>query len=70
MKTVQCPNCGAEVPVDGLGRKRLPIPVKNVLDALRAYPTVKAAARSLSCSRGYVYKVLRDAGLTPKEARQ
>ena len=57
MKVI-CPHCGKSVEVSGLGRKRLDIPVKNVYDAVSKYPTVKAAAESLGCSRGYVYLIL------------
>jgi hypothetical protein len=55
---VFCPHCGESVEVNGLGRKRLDIPVKNVYDALAKHPTVKAAAEFLGCSRGYIYLIL------------
>ena len=46
MKVI-CPHCGKSVEVNGLGRKRLDIPVKNVYDAVAKHSTVKAAAESL-----------------------
>ena len=67
MMKVQCPYCGKEVPVNGVGRKRLNIGVKKVCDALKEYPTVSAAALELGCSKAYIYQTLKDAGLTVKE---
>jgi hypothetical protein len=61
---VTCPNCHSEFHVHGLGRKKLPIGVNNVCDALKTYPTITAAASALGCSRGYIYKVLQDSKLT------
>jgi hypothetical protein len=60
---IQCPKCGEKVVVNGLGRRRLDIPVKNVYDALLTSGNVSAAARSLGCSRGYIYKVLKANGV-------
>ena len=59
---VKCPNCGEKVVVNGLGRKSLDIPVKNVYDAIQRHGSVAGAARFLGCSRGYIYKVLKDHG--------
>jgi hypothetical protein len=64
---VQCPQCGETVAVNGLGRKPLAMPVTKVCDALRLYRDVLAAANSLGCSRGYIYKVLKTGGMTAKE---
>jgi len=64
---IRCPNCGKPVVVNGLGRKRLNIPLKNVCDALRLHRSVLAAANELGCSRAYIYKVLKAAGLTPAD---
>jgi len=58
-----CPSCGKEVMVKGIGRKSLGIPVKNVYDALQTYHNVTDAAKYLGCSRGYIYKVLKENGL-------
>ena len=62
----QCPNCGHSVVVNGLGRKRLNIPLKNVLEALQAHRSVKAAAQELRCSEAYIYNVLKANGLRLK----
>ena len=62
---VQCPHCGEMVTINGLGRKRLNIPLKNVCDALRLHRSVQTAANELRCSRAYIYKVLKTVGLTP-----
>ena len=60
---VRCPHCGKSVMVNGLGRKRLNIPLKNVCESLRAHRGVVAAAQELNCSRGYIFGVLRANGL-------
>ena len=62
---IQCPHCGKSVVVNRIGRKPLNIGVKIVSDALKAYPTVSAAALELGCSRGYIYKVLSKQGMKP-----
>ena len=64
---VQCPNCGKQVVVDGLGRKRLNIDVKNVCDTLRDSSTVAEAAKKLGCSRAYIYKIQKDKGISLKK---
>ena len=64
---VRCPHCGKPVVVNGFGRPRLNIPVNKVYDALHLYHSVTAAARELGCSRGYIYKVLRDSRLKSDE---
>ncbi len=66
---VKCPNCGTEVPVRGIGRKPLTIPVDKVRDALRASSTVRAAAKELGCSRAYIYKAVHLAGMSIEQAR-
>lgn len=65
---VYCPNCGKSVVVNGLGRKSLNMPVTKVYDALQAQHSVTLAAESLGCSRAYIYKVLKAAGLIPADA--
>ena len=60
---VECPHCGKTVTIKGMGRKRLNVSVKNVCDALQSHGTVTAAARELGCSQGYIYKVLKEAGM-------
>ena len=64
---VQCPHCGQTVVVNGLGRKPLNIPLKNVCEALQAHRNVVTAAQQLSCSQGYIFKVLKDNGLKLKD---
>jgi hypothetical protein len=49
--------------VNGLGRKRLDIPLKNVLESLQAYRDVTAVARDLGCSPSYIFGVLKKNGL-------
>lgn len=64
---VQCPHCGHSVVVNGLGRRPLNIPLKNVCEALRAHRSVVAAANELGCSQGYIFKVLKANGLKLKD---
>ena len=63
----KCPNCGEPVVVNGLGRKRLDIPLKKVCDALRTYRNVKSAAKELKCSPGYIFNELKANGLKLKD---
>ena len=56
---IPCPHCGESVVVNGLGRKRLNIPLKNVLESLRAHGNLVAATRELSCSQAYIFGVLK-----------
>lgn len=61
---VQCPHCGKTIDLGRVtGRKPLNIGVKNVRNALQEHRTVTAAAKELGCSRGYIYKVLKEAGV-------
>ncbi len=64
---VKCPHCGKDVMVNGLGRKLLNIPLKNVLESLQVYCDVTAAARELGCSLSYIFGVLKANGLKLKE---
>ena len=64
---IQCPHCGKSVAVNGLGRKPLNIPLKNVCDALCAHSSVAAAANELGCSPAYIFKVLKANGLRLKD---
>jgi len=61
---VRCPYCGKSVAVNGLGRKPFNVPVINVYDAIRLYQNIPAAAESLGCSRAYIYRVLKQYGMT------
>jgi hypothetical protein len=64
---IKCPYCGKEVTVNGLGRKPLNIPLKNVLESLQVNRSVTATARELGCSPSYIFGVLKANGLKPKE---
>ncbi len=64
---IKCPSCGNAVVVNGLGRKRLNIPLKNVCESLQAYRSVLEAANELNCSQGYIFKALKDNGLKLKD---
>jgi len=64
---VQCPYCGKSITVNGLGRKRLNIPLKNVCETLQSHRSVDAAAQKLNCSQGYIFQELKKIGKTPKE---
>lgn len=66
-KYVICPKCQTKVlAAYGLGRKPLNIPVNKVYGALHDSSTVTEAAEKLVCSRGYIYKVLKEHGMSPK----
>ena len=64
---VQCPHCGESISVNGLGRKPLNIPLKNICESLRTHRSVAAAAQDLGCSEGYIFKILNDNGLKLKD---
>jgi len=64
---VQCPHCGGQVTINNFGRRPLNIAVTKVCDALRLYRNVAVAANHLTCSRGYIYKILRANGLAPAD---
>ena len=61
---IQCPKCGEKVVVKAGGRKPLNIPLKNVYDAIQAHGSVAGAARKLDCSPAYIFKVLKDNGVS------
>ena len=64
---IQCPHCGERVVVNGLGRKRLNIPLKNICEALQSERRVAAAARQLHCSQGYIFNILKAHRLKPMD---
>lgn len=64
---VQCPHCGQSITVNGLGRKPLNIPLKNVCECLKEHGSVKAAAQELGCSQAYIFGVLKANGLRLKD---
>ena len=64
---IQCPHCGERVVVNGLGRKRLNISLKNICEALQSEQNVVSAARELHCSQGYIFNALKAQGLKPRD---
>ena len=64
---IPCPNCGEKIVVNGLGRKPLNIPLKNICECLRKHRSVARAAQELECSQGYIFKVLKANGLNLKD---
>ena len=60
---VPCPHCGKSVKVNGLGRKPLNIPLKNVCECLRRHNSIAEAADELRCSQSYIFSVLKANGL-------
>jgi hypothetical protein len=64
---IPCPHCGKSVVVNGLGRRPLNIPLKNVCESLRAHGNVVAAAKELNCSQAYIFKVLKANGMRLKD---
>jgi hypothetical protein len=66
MKVI-CPHCGNHIAVNGLGRKPLNIPLKNVLESLQVFCNVKAAAEELGCSQSYIFGVLKNNNFRLKE---
>lgn len=64
---IKCPHCGQMVTVNGLGRKPLNIPLKNVCEALQVHRNVDEAAKELNCSPGYIYNILKAHGLKIKD---
>ncbi len=67
---IQCPYCSKSVVVNGLGRKPLNIPLKNVCECLAAYSSVALAAEKLNCSQGYIFNLLKANGLKAKDIIQ
>lgn len=62
---IVCPRCGAKVPIAySSGRKPLGYNVNFIYDTLRRLRSIQGAAKELGCSRGYIYKVLKDQGVT------
>lgn len=57
---VKCPKCHEKITVKVSGRKKLEVPVKNIYDGLAVGKNITDIARELGCSRGYIYKRLRE----------
>ena len=51
----------------GIGRAATNIVVTDICDALRLHRSIPAAAESLGCSRGLIYKVLKANSMTPAD---
>lgn len=66
MKVV-CPHCGKLVAVNGLGRPKLGIPLKNICEKLRDKKSIALAAEELGCSQGYIFNALKAAGIKAKD---
>ena len=64
---IPCPHCGKPVVVNGLGRKRLNIPLKNICESLQSHRSVKAVAQELNCSEAYIFGVLKAKELKLKD---
>lgn len=64
---IKCTNCGEFIAVNGLGRKPLNIPLKNVCEALQVHRNVSMAAKELNCSEGYIFNVLKTNGFKLKD---
>jgi molybdenum-dependent DNA-binding transcriptional regulator ModE len=64
---MECPKCGLEFKVSGLGRKPLNIGLNKVLDALERQCSVKGASQELGCSPGYIFNTLKAHNLKAKE---
>jgi len=67
VKVITCPHCGKVAATIGIGRMPSPITVIDICDALRLHRSIPAAAESLGCSLGLIYKVLKANGMTPAE---
>lgn len=66
-----CPNCQHSFTVrSNSGRKPLDIPFINICEALQHCPDVRAAANSLGCSVGYIYKMLGQRGKKPRDMQR
>lgn len=64
---VQCPNCGNEVIVRGLGRPRKNLDGNKVLGTLTANRSVTKTATEYGVSRGSIRNAMIAIGLTTKE---
>jgi hypothetical protein len=67
VKVIVCPHCGKVAATIGIGRAATNIGVTDICDALRLHRNIPAAAESLGCSRGLIYKILKANGMTPAE---
>ena len=63
MKTIICPYCGKVAATIGIGKAKTGITVTDICDALKSHSSIPAAAESLGCSRGLLYKILKNHGM-------
>ena len=64
---VECPNCGNEVIVSGLGRPKKKLDGIKVLATLQASGSVTATAKEYAVSRGSIRNVMKAIGLKTKD---
>jgi len=67
---VVCPHCGRKMALtkrNRLGRKPLNLSVQNICDTLQDCRDIALAAQKLDCSRGYIYKMLKEQGRSPRD---
>jgi hypothetical protein len=64
---IKCRHCGNSIEVNGLGRKRLNLSLKNVCECLEVHHNVMMAASELRCSPAYIFGVLKKNGLKLKD---
>jgi transposase-like protein len=63
-----CPHCGKKVETNLItGRPKLNIPDKKVYDTLRNVNEISKTAKTLGCSKAYIYRLLKRDGKTLKE---
>lgn len=67
MKVIVCKHCGKIAARLVIGRKPTNLNVIKVCDTLRACRSIPLAAENLKCSRGLIYKILKNNGMTPAE---
>jgi hypothetical protein len=62
-----CPACGQKIKINGLGRKPLNIPLKNICEMLASCRDISTTAGKLGCSQGYIYNALKANRLKVKD---
>ena len=64
---ITCPDCGKSIEVVTGHPPRLDIPVTTLCDTLAHSQDVLSAAKSLKCSRAYIYRELKKIGKSPND---
>lgn len=64
-----CPKCGKVIDVPGLGRRRLQVSVRNILDCVKATNTALAASQRAGVSKSYLFAVLKRQNLKLADVR-